>query len=180
MVVDPFAAMINAVIASLRVPLWVPWPPPDGWSFLGLAHGVVPAGSGLGTVACWGGTDPFGDPVEALFICEEAGAGLGGLFGGLATHYPTPDVGVGAPHARFTVDGRSVPMWKVDAVSDRAVYVGEAAGRWLWAVFYPAEASAVVVAPVTLVDARGLGAELAMLPLGELSPRLLVEAPPSP
>jgi hypothetical protein len=179
-VVDPFAAMVDEAIGSLAAPLFFPWPPPVGWTFCGLAHGAVSGGSGSGTVACWSGTDPFGDPVEALFICEEAGVGLGGLFAGLSTHYPPPGVGVGSPHARFEVDGRPSSLWQVEAGHDRAVYVGEAAGRWLWVVLYPAEGSAVVVSPVTLVDARGLGAELAMLPLGELSPRLLVEAPPEP
>lgn len=179
-VVDPVAAMIDEAIGSLAVPLWVPWPPPTGWRFCGLAHGAVARDNGSGTVACWSGTDPFGDPVEALFICEEAGAGVGGLFAGLSTHYPPPGVGVGSPHARFDVAGRPASVWQVDAAHDRSVYVGEAAGRWLWVVLYPAEGSAVVVSPVTLVDARDLGAELAMLPLGELSPRLLVEEPPEP
>jgi hypothetical protein len=177
-VVDPFAAMIDTAIQALPAPLWVPWPPPPGWRFAGLVHGTVSGSNASGTAACWSGSDPFGDPIETLFVCEEAGAGLGGLLGGLPTHYPTPEVGVGPPHARFEVEGRSTPLWKVDAVDDRAVYVGEAAGRWLWVIVHPAEGSALVVSPLTLADARSLGAELAMLPLGELSPRLLVEVPP--
>jgi Family of unknown function (DUF6758) len=177
-VVDPFAAVINATMDGLPVPLWVPWPPPEGWAFSGLVHGRVTAGIGSGTTGCWSGVDPFGDPVEVLLVCEEAGAGLGGLFAGLPTHYPTPEVGVGPPHARLQVEGRPVSLWKLDGVDDRAVYVGEAAGCWLWVIVHPAEGSALVISPLTLVDARRLNAELAVLPLGELSPRLLVEVPP--
>jgi hypothetical protein len=179
-VVDPFAAMVDTAIQALPAPLWVPWPPPAGWRFAGLCHGTVPPGAGSGTAACWSGTDPFGDPVETLFVCEEAGSGLGGLFSGLHTHYPTPNVGIGPPDARFLVEGRTTSLWSVEAVDDRAAYVGEAAGRWLWVVVHPAEGSSLVLSPLTLVDARSLGAELAVLPLGELSPRLLVEVPPEP
>jgi hypothetical protein len=177
-VVDPFAAMVDRAIHALPTPLWAPWPLPPEWRFAGLVHGRVFGGSASGTTSCWAGTDPFGDPIEALFVCEEAGAGLGGLFAGLPTHYPTPDVGVGPPHIRLHLQGRSIPLWKADAIHDRAVYVGEAAGRWLWVVVHPGEGSAFAVSPLTIVDARELGAELAVLPLAELSPRLLVEVPP--
>ena len=84
-------------------------------------------------------------------------------------------VGHGAPHAKFGVEGRLVPLWSVEGARDRAVYAGEAAGRWLWVIVHPAEASAIVVQPLTLVDARLLGAELTVVPVGELSPRLVVE-----
>jgi hypothetical protein len=74
------------------------------------------------------------------------------------------------------VEDRLVPLWAVSGVSpDRAVYAGEAAGRWLWVVVHPAEAGALMVEPMHLVDARGLGAELTVLPVGELSPRLVVD-----
>ena len=178
-VVDPVAAMHDGFIETLPVPLWIPWPPPDTWVFAGLAHvgesaADVPQRTPDGTVAVWAGLDPFGDPIEGVFVCEEAGAGVGGRFAGLSTHYPSNGVGEGSPHARFEVDGRTVSLWTVDGATDRAVYAGEAAGRWLWVILHPAEASAIVVQPPTLVDARTLGAELAMLPLGELSPRLLL------
>ncbi len=174
MVVEPFAAVIGGGIDALHVPVWIPWPVPTGWRFAGLAHCGDDLASAECTVACWSGQDPFGDPIEAVFVCEEAGAGVGGRFAGLPTHYPTSGVGEGPPHARFGVDGRPVSLWMVEAASDRAVYAGEAAGRWLWVVLYPAEASAIVVQPPTLVDARSLGAELAVLPLAGLSPRLLL------
>jgi hypothetical protein len=177
-VVEPFGAVMGGNIATLSAPLWIPWPIPLGWRFAGMAHGraaVTGPATPDAVASCWVGHDPFGDPIEALFVAEEAGSGVGSHFAGLPVNYPTPGVGTGAPDARFTVENHAVSVWSVEAGPDRAVYAGEAAGRWLWVVLYPAEASAIVVAPPTLVDARGLGAELAVLPLAELSPRLLLD-----
>ena len=56
------------------------------------------------------------------------------------------------------------------------MFAGEAAGRWLWVVVHPAEASAIVVQPMMLVDARQLGVELTVLPVGDLSPRLMLDS----
>jgi hypothetical protein len=174
-VVDPFAAVLGGGISSLPAPLWVPWPVPPTWCFAGLAHSRhTLASDHESTVTCWCGDDPFGDPVEVVFVSEEAGAGVGSHFAGLSTNYPGPGVGEGPPHARFGIEGRPVLLWNIESGSDRAVYAGEAAGRWLWVVVFPAEASAIVVQPLSLVDARGLGAEFAVVPLGELSPRLVV------
>jgi hypothetical protein len=126
-------------------------------------------------VASWSGTDPFGDPAEIVFVCEEAGAGVGSHFADLPMSYPGHGVGEGPPHAKFTLEGRPVPLWAVEAAPDRAVYAGEAAGRWLWVIVHPIESGAIMVQPIQLVDARALGAELTVLPVGELSPRLVVD-----
>ncbi len=173
-VVDPFAAVIGEEINGLALPLWAPWPVPIGWTFSGLAH-TRGDERGSASVSCWSGPDPFGDPAEVMLICEEAGTGVGSYFAGLAMSYPGPEVGEGAPHAKFGVEGRPVPLWSVDGEADRAVYAGEAAGRWLWVVVHPAESSAIVVQPMQLVDARKLGAELTVLPVGEMSPRLILD-----
>lgn len=174
-VVEPFGAVIGGEINALTAPLWTPWPVPVGWTFAGLAYkdGSLPDGGS--TVASWMGEDPFGDPIEILFVCEEAGTGLGGYFAGLDTNYPPATVGQGPPHAKFAIDGRPVPLWSVEARDSCAAYAGEAAGRWLWVIVHPAEASTIMVQPIMLVDARSLGAELAVLPVGELSARLAVE-----
>ena len=179
-VVDPFAAVIGEEINRLPVPLWTPWPVPFGWTFGGLAYCGSHADQGdredrgAATVGSWSGTDPFDDPTEVLFVCEEAGAGVGSHFAGLPMSYPGHGVGQGPPHAKFTIEGRPVPLWAVEAASDRAVYAGEAAGRWLWVIVHPVESGALVVQPMQLVDARTLGAELTVLPVGEMSPRLLL------
>jgi len=180
-VVEPFAAVLGGAVASLPVPLWVPWPVPAGWSFAGFAHDGVGSGqTTTATAACWGGSDPFGDPIEVVFVSEDPGAGVGGRFAGLRTSYPTTGVGEGPPHARLEIDGHTVELWEVGAAMDRSAFVGSAAGRWLWTVVHPAEASAIMVEPFRLVDARRLGAELQLLPIRELSPRLVLEATMEP
>lgn len=173
-VIEPVAAVMGGEINALSAPLWTPWPVPVGWTFAGCGSQLDGGHDGGSTVASWMGDDPFGDPVEVLFVCEEAGNGLGARFAGLNTHYPPGSVGEGPPHAKFGIEGRPVPLWSVPGARDRAVFAGEAAGRWLWVVVHPAEASALVVQPLMLVDARTLSAELTMLPVGELSPRLML------
>lgn len=175
-VIEPFAVDLADVLAQLEMPAWAPWPIPAGWCFAGCAHcRPGPRGADAATVTSWMGDDPFGDPVETLLVCEEAGSTVGGHFGDLATSYPPSLVGQGPPHAKLHVEGRSADLWSVATSSDRSVYAGEAAGRWLWMVMHPAAAGAIVLEPLHLVDIRTLGAELALLPLGELSPRLLVD-----
>lgn len=178
-VVDPFAAAL-AGMSAIPAPVWIPWPVPRTWTFAGLAHtgtvelvevGVTPAES---TLTCWCGDDQFGDPIEVVLVSEEAGAGVGSHFAGLSTAYPDAGVGQGAPHARLVVEGRPVSLWSAES-PDRAVFAGEAAGRWLWVVVHPAEAATILLEPLSLVDARQLGAEFAVVPVGELSPRLVVE-----
>lgn len=182
-VVDPFTAVIGGEINAVPAPVWTPWPLPEHWVFGGLAYtgrsvdgGCAVTSDGGCAVTSWNGLDQFGDRAELLLVCEEAGAGVGSHFAALPVSYPGSGVGEGPPHARFTVEDRAVPLWAVEGVQpDRAVYAGEAAGRWLWVVVHPAEAGALVVEPMHLVDARQLGAELSVLPLGELSPRLVID-----
>ena len=173
-VVEPLAAVLGDAFQEAAVPLWAAWPLPDGWVFTGLAW-MGDGGPDSAAVCSWSGPDPFGDPAEMLLVSEEAGAGLGSYFAGRHDAYPGGDVGDGPAHARFVVQDRPLPLWVVDGcAADRSVYAGEAAGRWLWIVLHPAEASAIMVEPLSLVDARQLGAELAVLPLAEVSPRLVI------
>ncbi len=190
-VVDPQDAV--ASVGRVGAPLWTPWPMPDGWALAGFAH--TESARRPATVTSWSAQDPFGDPTEILFVCEEAGGGVGAHFAGLPLQYPTAQVGIGPPHAKFDVAGHVVPLWAVDGEaahpspdredaslvpSDRAVYAGEAAGRWLWVIVHPAEAGVIVIQPLNLVDAHTLGAELTLLPLSELSPRLVMAAAGGP
>ncbi len=190
-VVDPHEAVMS--VGRVEAPLWTPWPLPAGWSCAGFAH--TESVRRPATVTSWSAQDPFGDPTEILFICEEAGGGVGAHFAGFPLDYPTAEVGVGPPHAQFEVAGHLVSLWAVDSAvelpdpdnhsaslgpRDRAVYAGEAAGRWLWVVVHPAEAGVIVIQPLKIVDAHTLGAELTLLPLAELSPRLVLAAAGGP
>ena len=73
----------------------------------------------------------------------------------------------------MTVTGHPTPLWHLRAPDDRAVYVGEASGCWLWLVGWPGLATAaVLLEATTLVDLSTIVAELDLVPLSGLSPRL--------
>jgi hypothetical protein len=63
-------------------------------------------------------------------------------------------------------------MWEVPSAEDRAVYVGEALGCWVWAVIWPGSAGFLLIDDFALRDVRDSGAVGLDLPFGALSPRL--------
>jgi hypothetical protein len=62
-------------------------------------------------------------------------------------------------------------MWALEGAPDRAVYVGEALGCWLWAVLWPESAGFLLIDEFVLTDLREVSSEVD-LPFGALSPRL--------
>jgi hypothetical protein len=62
-------------------------------------------------------------------------------------------------------------MWSLPSPPDRAVYIGEALGCWLWAVLWPESAGFLLIDEFVLTDLRNAGHVLDV-PLGALSPRL--------
>ena len=66
---------------------------------------------------------------------------------------------------------QSVPLWPVstatsDVELDRAVFAGEAGGRWLWVILRPASAMLLLRDEWILRDVSGLGPPLVELPFG--------------
>jgi hypothetical protein len=103
-------------------------------------------------------------------VAEEPGTGLGSRFAGLATTDPGPGFNHGSPHVKATVGGHPTSLWCVPgAADDRAVYAGEAAGRWLWLVMHPETAGALTMEEIVLADVRDLGREVELLAYGERS-----------
>jgi hypothetical protein len=95
-------------------------------------------------VVCSGPT-PLGDgPADVVLVAEEPGIGLGARIAGL----PGPDLGPdlagkavdSGAHAKLKVAGRPTPLWSVTGPDDRSVYAGEAKGRWLYTIAWPADA----------------------------------------
>jgi hypothetical protein len=76
-----------------------------------------------------------------------------------------------APHAKIHAAGHPTAMWVLPQAGDRAVYVGEALGCWLWAVLWPESAGFLLIDEFVLTDLRDAGHELDV-PFGALSPRL--------
>jgi hypothetical protein len=68
-----------------------------------------------------------------------------------------------------------VPLWAVststsDLELDRAVFAGEAAGRWLWVVLRPASAMLLLHDEWILRDVSGIGPPLVELTFGGPQP----------
>lgn len=163
------------VVADLAersaVPVWVPWPLPRGWLVAGLAHaGDERTGPRAAALACTGPA-PLGGPGELMLIAEEPGVGLGAGYAGLPGPDPGAVAGSTAPHAKLHAAGHPTPLWCIDGPPDRAVYVGEALGQWLWVVLWPASAGVLLLEDLVLADLRDPGHTLD-LPFGALSGRL--------
>lgn len=151
--------------------MWLPWPLPDRWLVTGFAYaGDEHTGARACAVAC-SGPAPLGGPGEMVLVAEEPGVGLGATYAGLPGPDPGEGFGGGAPHAKLHIRGHPAPLWSIDSGSDRAVFVGEAMGQWLWAVLWPAAAGVLFLERVELTDLRDAGHELD-LPYGALSPRI--------
>jgi hypothetical protein len=78
---------------------------------------------------------------------------------------------VGPPGAKVDTRGHPTALWWVEGRPDRAVYVGEALGHWVWAVLWPGTAGFLLIDDFVLTDLRDAGHELDV-PCGALSPRL--------
>jgi hypothetical protein len=159
---------IRAVTADARVPAWVPDPMPGGWAVTGLAWGGEPGARAI-VVAC-AGPAPLGGSAELVLVAEEPGTGLGCGYAGLPGVDPG-DLVNGPSTAEVRAAGQRAPLWLVPTGDDRAAYVGEAHGVWLWLVTWPASAAWLLAEDLDLLDLRDR--IYPDLPLGPPTDRLL-------
>jgi len=167
---------LTVALRDARVPLWTPWPLPVGWLVTGFLD-VGDERSGARALAtALSGPGLLQGPADMLVIAEEPGVGLGAHFAGLdgfdggGAGDDTP------PHAKIGIRTsgerpHQVPLWVIDGAPDRAVYIGEAMGNWLWIVLWPAETGVLVLEELQLLDLREPGMDLD-LPYGAFCPRL--------
>ncbi len=171
----PSDGAVKHVVAAARVPVWLPWPLPLGWLVTGATYAGDERTGARATVVACSGPAPFGGVGELVLVAEELGVGLGARIAGI----PGPDPGEGfasqPPGARVDAAGWPTPLWSViedpDIARDRAVWVGEAGGAWLWLVVWPETADLLLHDGLSLVDLRDPAFSLD-LPFGALSPRL--------
>ena len=171
-VVQPTAEVAHAVAAQAAVPVWLPWPLPHGWLVTGLATAGDERTGARATVVECTGPAPLGGVGEVVLVAEEPGVGLGARLAGL----PGPDPGVvpddQPAHAKIHAAGHPTALWAVTGgPEDRAIYFGEAAACWIWAVAWPDSAGFLLIDEFVLIDLRNAGHELD-IPFGALSPRL--------
>lgn len=168
----PGADYLRHVAEHSGVPVWLPWPLPKGWVVSGAVRAGDDAEGVRATATALSGPNPLGGPGDMVVVAEEPGVGLGARFAGLPGPDPGSVVGNGPPHARLSVSGHEAPLWCVDSPPDRAAYVGESYGRWLWMVLRPQTAGALLLEDLGVADARDLGHEVDLIPYGALSPWL--------
>jgi hypothetical protein len=161
---------LEGVLRGAEVPVWVPWPLPQGW----LVTGFAAAGDErTGTRACsvaLSGPNPLGGPAEMMLVSEEPGVGLGARFAGLGGPDPGAQFAAGPPAGFVEFANHEFPLWNVDT-SDCAAFAGEVSGNWLWLVLWPATAGMLLIEPLPLRDLRDPGQDLD-LPFGAPSPQL--------
>ena len=169
--VQPTAETLRQLASASQVPVWCPWPLPKGWLVTGLAQaGDERTGARASAVDC-SGPAPLGGVGELVLVAEEPGIGLGAHFGGLEGPDPGAVPDTQPPHAKIHAAGHPTAMWALPGAGDRAVYVGEALGCWLWAVLWPESAGFLLIDEFVLTDLRDAGHEFDV-PFGALSPRL--------
>jgi hypothetical protein len=160
------------VASSAGVPVWVPMPLPPGWTVTGVRRtgGTGPA---RGVAIALHGPGMTARQAELVIVAEEPGVGLGASYAGLDATDPGPELASAPRDTAVHAGGHPTAMWSLP-VSDRAAYVGEAQGCWLWAVAWPETEWMVVHDGLTLVDLRDSShrARLAESPVGPVSPRL--------
>lgn len=176
---------LHALAARSQVPLWLPWPLPQGWLATGaMVAGDEHTGPRAAVIAC-SGPNPLppslydepeaesgGRVAELLLVAEQPGIGLGARLAGLDGVDAGAAVGGGGPNLKLDAAGHDVPLWCAGDADGCAGYVGEAGGVWLWALIWPPRAAAVLMEDFSLVDLRDPGHALDV-PCGALSPRLL-------
>jgi hypothetical protein len=174
-VVPPSAGALTVVVQRTQVPVWMPWPLPVGWLFTGVACAGDDRSGGRATAVACSGPSPLGGPGELLLIAEELGVGLGARYAGVTGPDPGPYLRMDRPpEVKVLAAGRPTPLWHLKgAPDDRAVFAGEAMGLWLWAVAWPERCGLLLYDELVLTDLRDAGSELALVPCGALSPRIL-------
>lgn len=155
------------------VPFWLPWPLPQGWLASGVTHAGDDRHGVRASLVALTGPNPLGGPADVVIIAEELGVGLGSRWAGL----PGPDPGEllatqTGPQAKIHAAGHPTALWCVPSPVDRAVYVGEALGRWIWMILWPASAGVFALDDIHLVDLRDAPCDLDV-PTGPLMGRLV-------
>jgi hypothetical protein len=169
---ESFAELVGR---SEDLPTYLPWPMSPGWSIADFGC-VGSPGRVRATVTSTVGTSDLDGQVEVTIVAEDPGVGLGARVSGTSYDDPGPQISNGPPSIRVRAGGRTVPMWLVedesrsaqdeDDLLARAVFAGEAEGRWLWLVMKPASAALLLHDDWLLADVTGFGPEALEMPFG--------------
>lgn len=161
---------LQGVLRCAEVPVWLPWPLPQGWLVTGFAAAGDDRTGTRGCSVALSGPNPMGGPAEMVLVSEEPGVGLGARFAGLDGPDPGAQFAVGPPVGVVRYANHEFPLWLVETAG-RAAFAGEVSGNWLWLVLWPDTAGMLMVEPLPLRDLRDRSQDLD-LPYGAPSPQL--------
>jgi hypothetical protein len=168
-----YDAFVEHLARAGDYPTLLPWPIGPGWQVSDFAVVAAPDRSAIATLTCCSGMSELDGAADVLIVSEEPGTGLGARVARLGRSHPN-GVGEGLPAARVRVGRAAVPLWTIstgeDPDLDRTVLVGEAEGRWLWFVLYPASAALLLADDWILRDVSQAGAVLVELSFGGAPP----------
>lgn len=162
---------MDHVVQRAKVPVWLAGGLPGGWVCSGFAYAGDDRSGARATVTAMSGPSPLGGPAELMLIAEEPGVGLGSRHAGLAETDPGDGFGRGTADAKVIAAAHPTAMWSVPVAPDRAGFLGEAKGLWLWALVWPATAGVLMYDGLQLSDLRDLTAAREV-GFGSISPRL--------
>ena len=160
------------VASSSAVPVWLPLPPPSGWSLSGVRR---TGGTGPARAVALSFTGPgvTSRVAELVVVAEEPGVGLGAAYAGLRTADPGPEITGLRRDTVIHAGGHPTSLWSLP-VEGRSAYVGEAFGCWLWLISWPVTEWMVVHDDLHLHDLRVIDVRtrLSEVPVVSLTPRL--------
>lgn len=169
--VEPSVLALLEHLDQVSAPTWVPWPMPAQWSLAGVGWAAAAGGDVQATTTACVGPDVISGTADLVIVCEEPAVGLGARYADVPGLDIATEVTGAPPALHIEVAGRATPLWWLGG-QDRDVFVGEASGRWLWLVTWPATSGAIIRDGLMLVDLHELVAQLEMIPLSGLSTRL--------
>lgn len=153
--VHPGAEALDHVTRLASVPVWLPSSLGPAWGCSGVAYAGNERDGARATVTAASGPSPLGGAADVLLVAEEPGIGLGARLAGIADVDPGATWSAASPDAKIIAARHPTPLWALpDAANDRAAFVGEAKGMWLWLIVWPAAAGVMVYDGIELVDRR--------------------------
>lgn len=165
-----YASFGELVGLAADLPTYLPWPMSPGWTIADFGC-VASPDRAFASVTTTVGMSDLDGPVQVTVVSEDPGIGLGARCAGTVHDDPGIQVGDGQPAVRVHAAGRSVPLWAVDAGAEedplsKAIFAGEASGRWLWLVIRPAPAALLLRDEWLLADVTGFGPQALDMPFG--------------
>ncbi|WP_261553681.1 DUF6758 family protein [Frankia tisae] len=143
---------LQSLATSSTVPVWLPEPMPVHWYVSGIGWAGDDRTGPRASALALAGPCPLGGPAEMILVAEAPGVGLAAQLAGLAG--PDPEALPGASEAKVEAAGHPTAMWPLAVRPDRAAFVGEARGVWLWLVLWPADAALILLEHLVLRDVR--------------------------